>query len=500
MPLLDQFGRPAQIAYSGTGAQIYEGSQDTNQRLSRPNLDTDISRLLSRQKHRMLLSDARYIATTFPLVAGAVSQKADYVSSGGWFPYFTGKDKAYGAAATPILHAALRTIDARGPLFPFDRTMWIGCGLLDVDGDWFIARSRTESGWPQIQCLEAHRIGCRMGERIVVSGRYKDLPILNGVIYNLVGRPVAFRFLGDTPEQDQDISARDLDWVAAPRWFSDGRPFPSIAYAVLDWYDVKETRGFEKLAAKVNSALSLIVENDTGAAPTGVESTLGGTQTPETSTAPVTELLMGGLIRYVKFNAGKIHAHSASRPADGWLKFDERIVAGAFYGMNWRIEMFDLSKLSGAPTRGFQDNINTAIHSRWGTLTPAAHRTVLHAISALADRGDIPRHPEWDQWAFPPPVDFTVDANKDSQTARANIAFGLSTHATELRRTGYANPESILRSQAQHIAHAQRIAKEESVEGAQVDWRDLLNLSPTGQIAYNQPGEQTAAPASGQAA
>ena len=365
--------------YRTSGSQIYEGSQDTAQRLARPYLDSDIQRLMSRQKFRMLLSDARYIVATYPMVDGAASQKADYVSSGGWLPIFTGKDKEYGKIVRPILHSALNIIDARGPLFDFAKDMWIACRTLDIDTDFFIAHSRTETGFPQVQFIEAHRIGCRNGETTVSAGPYIGLPILNGIIYNAQGREVAYRYLADDPTNDIDLSARDVTHVADPKWFSDGRPFPAIASAILDWYDVKETRGFEKIAAKTNAAFALIETNETGTARPGLLTGRAPAQVPgDSSTAagvatPPPEFLGGGLIRYVKAGPGHdVKAHQSNRPSDAWQKFDERIVAGAFYGMGWRAEMFDLSKLSGAPTRGFQDNINTAIHSRWSVLRPAA--------------------------------------------------------------------------------------------------------------------------------
>lgn len=486
MPSVEQFGSIGKQYYSPRllGSQLYESTQDNGRRLERPSLDGDIQRLLSRQKHRMLLSDSRYIASTFPLVAGMVSQKADYVSSGGWLPYFTGKDKAYGEAVTPILHSALNILDARGPLYSWQRDWWIACRLLDVDGDFVVVHSTTESGFPQAQFIEAHRIGCRQGETAVLSGPYVGLPILNGIIYNAQGRAVAVRFLADDPSQDQDISMRDCEYCAAPRWYSDGRPFPSVAFAVLDWYDVKTARGFEKTAMQVNSALAILETNETGAARTGLASDFSPVSTPSSTAqaTPSSELIADGLIRYIKAGNGHdLKAHSSNRPSDGWRAFDKILTSGAAYGMDWRLEMFDLSSLSGAPTRGFQDNINTAIHARWAQLTPTAKRVVLRTVAALASRKDIPFHPEWDQWAFSPPVDFTVDANKDSQTARANIAFGLSSHRAELGRIGYSKPDDILREQATHIASAQRIAAEMSKDGVTMNWRDLVNLSPTGQ-------------------
>lgn len=480
----------AMAAPRAPGAQIYESTQDNGLRLDRPRLDADLMRLMSRHKHQMLLSDSRYIST-WSMVNGALEQKADYVSSGGWLPHFTGTDVAYGDEVTPILHAALGILDARGVSYDWETDWRIAGRTLDVDGDFAIAHFLTESGFPQMQMIEAHRIGCRNGERVVESGPYKGLKILNGIIYNPLARPVAIRYLADDPAQDRDISLRDCDYVSRPIWFSDGRPLPSLAYSVLDWYDMKTARGFEKQAQEANSAIAVVESNDTGLARQGFANGIPGVSTDTTSTTtPKTELLAGGLIRYIKHGGGSISSHFSPRPSDGWRAFDAIIQAAAFYGMKWRVEMFDLSKLSGAPTRGFQDNINTSIHSQWGTLTPPAKRVVLRTVSALVARGDIPRHAEWDQWAFPQPVDFTVDANKDSQTDRENIRAGLTTTPAAMRRTGYSSPDRVLIEQARYLQRKKEIAKQFALDPS-----ELGTLAKPGEAAANQPPPTQSSPA-----
>lgn len=112
---------------------------------------------------------------------------------------------------------------------------------------------------------------------------------------------------------------------------------------LFDWYDVKETRQFERLAQKVNSALTLVESNETGEA--AIIPRMGDGVTPpkpKTGGEPQEQILFGGLVRYIK-NGGNLKAHESSRPGDGWQKFDRTIVSGAFYGMGWRIEMRDNS-------------------------------------------------------------------------------------------------------------------------------------------------------------
>ena len=460
----------------GGGGAIYESTQDTRYRQYRAHSDFDMATMLSKQKHSAMVSDARALYMTFPLVHGAITQKAEYVSSSGWVPQFDGKDNEWGRKAEQILIAANRIADVRGPLFSFSKNFEIGSALWDVDGEWYIILAESKEGFPVFQFLEAHRVGTRLfgtrtskkakvsGDRVVDGGTFDGARILNGIIYNGQGREIAYRVLGSSPEMDRDIPATDMYRAANPRWFSEGRGIPNLAYAVLDLWDIKETRYFERIAQKMNSALALTEDNEGGFAdanPLGGQSNVG---IDESKPSIQVESFEGGMIRYYKANSGAgIKTHTSDRPSDQWLNFDKQIIQSAMYGMGWRIEMLDLSTLRGAPVRGFQDNINKTIHARFNALAPIAKRCALYQVAKLIKRGDLPEHPEWDKWTFTPPADFTVDASKQSQTDRENIRGGLDTHVDAIRRRG-EDPENQLRKQARFIQLRNQIAAEHKIE------------------------------------
>lgn len=467
--LLDAFGRP--FTSTGTGGSLYESTQEDGTRLDRPNLNADIATLLSRYKHRALISDARYIASTFPLVQGGVQQKAHYVTQAGFAPVFTGKDKAWGRTARAALIEAHKVIDVRGGLYHWNKNWQIGCTMLDIDGGFFVVRGQTDTGFPQLQFLEAHRIGTRGGETEVTAGPYKGLRLLNGIIYNAKGREVAYRVLGTEASLDRDISALDMHHVADPRWFSDGRPFPTIAYSILDWYDAKEARGFQRLKQKVNSAHVLVETNDTGKAP---NDTYGNTLDPitgkrvsaaGTATAPVTptmSLIGGGLIRYVKAG-GSIQSHMDNTPGNGWLQFDERIIAGAFIGMDWRAEMLNLTNPGGgALTRGFADQINTSTYSRWGALVPHVYTDEMFILRKLIARRDLADNDEWFMWGYVPPAEFTVDGGRSNKIDIESVLAGTDALQFIVGRYG-RTMEEVYRAQAEDYKLREDIAREEGI-------------------------------------
>jgi len=99
--------------------------------------------------------------------------------------------------------------------------------------------------------------------------------------------------------------------------------------------------------------------------------------------------------------------------------------------------------------------------AKWWEADQANDRS-RRTIAALADRGDIPKHAEWDQWDLPPPVDFTVDANKDRQTDLTMVEAGFSSNPAVIRKLGYSQPRELMLEQAEYLADQQEIAAEVS--------------------------------------
>ncbi len=513
-PIVDQFGRPYEI---GGGAQRYIGTEDTRYRLSRPRIDGDMALLLSREKHKMIIRDARWIRETYALVGGGVDQKADYVSGSGWLPEFTGRDRAWGRTALEKLSLALNIADARGELFDWDELWWTICTHLDVDASVFPILTETATGFPQIQSLEAHRIGTRgptvatVGDADAYSlirddsapggwrevrGLFRGRRIINGIIYDNAGREIGYRVLGASSDRDRDISASDMVHITHPKWLSDGRPFPAIAYSALDWYDVKEARDLQKQQQKIHAALSLIETNDTGKAP-AIPGLGDPVTAPTTDGQPQVQMLAGGLVRYVRAGSGKLEAHESQAPSDGWRSFDQTVVAGAFYGMGWRVEMMDLSKLGGAGVRGFQDNINTAILARHKRLARPCKRIIRYFVAKLIKRGDLEESPDWWKWEIPMPAEFSVDAARAQQQDRENIRFGLDSTPAAIRRSLGCGFERVLRDEAEYISTKKAIAKEFDLTPDELGTR--LKVGDSGEtvqrLSPSDPGQDPAASA-----
>lgn len=470
--ILDAFGRPYQLGFTSS-AGLYEPASGSRTRPSHPDLFADFAALLPRFRWRESVSDCRWISIAFPLVSGASEQKADYVSASQWRTFYTGRDPRWGDLAEERLAEVDQICTTRSPLFDWRALWWSGSIHHDCDGSFFLNLTSTADGFPLLQPIEAHRIGTcdTSGDGLVRGGRYDGARIVNGIIYDRAGREIAYRVISADPGKYEDISARDMVHVPGRvRWFSEGRPLPRIAPALLDLYDVRDTRESERIAQNVNSRLTVIEENETGTQdPT--QQALRAAQA-RTAAGTDTEIIEKGFWRYVKAGRGGIKAHESSRPSDQWQRFDDKVTATALYGMGWRIEMFDLSKLAGAATRGFQDQINTTIATAFQSMRPYVLRARRYMVAKLIQRGDLPENPDWYKWEVQEPPEFTVDPSRAIKSDLEAVRAGALAMPDIHRRWG-KRPREVLTDQARYLKMRAEVAKSEGVSETDLGRLDL---------------------------
>lgn len=458
--LVDHLGRP--IHYQPSGAGLYEAPADTTARLRRPQLDRDFGLMLSRDRFRHMISDARWIHGTFPIVSGASRQKAQYVSANGWRPVFLGEDADYERAAADPISRVLKRATNRG--WSFSRAWRLVCRALDYDGGIFMLHHRhPQTGWPITQFIEAHRVGQRH-HASTATGAYDGARMVNGIIYSDDGDEIAYNVLGPDPSTDRQIPVGQMYHLADYTYFSENRPFPAVAYAILDWYDIKETRGFQKISNKVNSALSVVEENETGAS---INNPIPGTVPLSDPSGLKVETYEAGMIRYIRSGRGKITAHSHTNPSSEAQEFDRKLEAGALYGMGWRAEMVDISRLTGAGVRGFADNINQVIRERHELLSGYALLDFQWRLACLADLGELPEHPEWHRWAMRKPARFDVDRGRTSALELEEVRAGRKSMSHLIDLDG-EDEDDVLERQAHYIAKRNAMAAKHGIDPAEL--------------------------------
>lgn len=447
----------------GGSNEFYAGGATDQRRFGRGKLARDIADIMTENRQKMQLGDSRYIYQSSSTVSGAVRQKADYVYGNSWQLQSHSKNADFKEAVEADFKKIDSLIDMRGAGFSFRKSIWLGSKTLDVDGDYFLLLTEDpKTGFPKIQHLEAHRVGdfensqdCRVNE-----GKFKGLQLQQGVIVDEFQKPVGVRIKDDSNALGwRDVNANGVIHVCDHEWFSATRGQPTVAAAILDWYDVSEAKDAQKIKVKVQSALTLIESNETGTRDGG-----NPLISPQASSGArfQTELVDAGLIRYIK-NGGALTAHTANDPSDGWLKFIENVETSALYAMRWRREMLDSHKVGGAGVRAFQNDINKSINHRCEVLSDPHKRAALYIIAKRAKMGAYELPDDWYKIGFTKPAEFTVDEGRMRGADIEDLRAGLTTEDAIVEARG-VDYEDLLRRRARNINLKKQIAKEENVD------------------------------------
>ena len=465
--LVDAFGRPAVFT---SAPNLYRRTPD-DQRLrpAPPNHFADYSTLFDANNYRKLVSECRALASR-GLVSALLRQKAGYVAASHFSPRFLGSDSDYGAEVMPALLSALKICNLRGPRFDWRESWRLSIPTRATDGRYFVLLTTwPDSGWPALQFLEGHRIGQRDQTKNIVgkadaytrtcdddgkcstlTGAYRGLLINNGVIYNDSGTEVAYRLLGATPDDDEDIS---MIQVARPSRYSESTTPPELAPAVLEFLALEAAQTAQLDQQIADAKLTFVEKNETGRQDPALALAGMGPLNASGDGSPA-EMIERATWRYVKSGSGGIDTVKTDRPSDQWMNFDLRVASRAAAAVGWRVEMLDPSALRGAATRAFQDQINTTIFDEFSTIEPAAVRALGYIVSKLAKLGVIPESDEWMCWGIAPPPWFEVDRNS-ARIDLEEVAAGRVAMSTLHQRDGTTTPEVY-----QSRIHAYKLAVE----------------------------------------
>lgn len=410
-----------------------------------------------------MLGDSRYIYQSFSSVAGAVKQKANYVYGGSWRLQSLSTDTDFALAVEEDFKRLDMMFDLRGSNFGFRKNIWRGSKLLDVDGDFFVVLTeQPETGFPKLQYLESHKVGdwgeCRDGY-VNDSTAYNGRRILTGVIVDDYMAPIAYRVKDDSRKRGfQDIPANSVVHFADMEWYSQGRGTPSIAAAILDWYDLSETRDAQKMKQKINSILTLIESTESGSRDVGRNALgLGGG-----SSAPATTYMDSGMIRIIK-NGASLTAHTANDPPEGWMKFTQLVESSAFYALGWRREMLDSSSVGGAGVRGFAADVNKSTAARIEVLENGYKRCAQYIIAKRAKQGNYNLPKDWWKVTFTRPAEFTVDEGRMRKADLDDLRAGTITIDNIATRRG-CSYEDIITQRCKEVAFLKAKADEYGIE------------------------------------
>lgn len=432
---------------AGSGRNILiQSSVQTDQRKTREMLDRDTHRSITPYGRRTLLTLGRWLYWNSSAVRGTINEMADLAVSS-FIPQFEGVDQEWGKMVEGWLYEHDKICDVRG--WPYNMATWrknLVRGIM-VDGDMATMLTQTEGGYPMIQVFPSHRIGSNITETVVQGGPWDGARIIDGVIVDGQGRPMAYRVYNEgeirigTTGEYTDVPARDIFLSYLVETPDQIRGISILGASCFDWSDLKESRSFELVAQKLASSIGLIEHNETGEADKA-KKLLGGNRAFDTTdtkkqTTTETENVDGVSIRY--FRAGsnsKLESFAADRPTANQQAFRDDVIREALHGLGWSFDYsYNPTKIGGASMRVVVDRINRKLQClRDDVVAPAQTRVDSYRIAKVMSnpqRTDklelIPYNEDWFRWSYQGPARLTADAKYQSSVDLEERRAGVKT-------------------------------------------------------------------------
>ncbi|WP_035606224.1 phage portal protein [Haloferula sp. BvORR071] len=447
--ILDQFGQQT---------KFMEAARPSRQRTWQSSAARDFDELVSQADWATVVGASRRLWANSGVVRGTIDQKATYSVSGSFVPEFQGQDTAWGEQAKAWLSSWMELCEVRGPLFDFNTVLYLTSVAIDRDGDGWILLTET-NGFPQIQSIPAHRIGQRDNAARVAAGGYKGLRIRKGVIFNKVGRAVAYRVLGEAKDgsEDSDVSARDLLHVFDPSFVDQSRGLPLFSHAVSAFRDISESREREMAAQLLLSSLAFVETNPYGGPDPDdvtIEYSSDGT--------PSCQSFEGGTVKFFKGGDGsKLEEVANNRPSQNWQAFHDRLIRDSLTGTGWPLSLVNMAQGNGTADRISLLQGRKAIEDRQSLLKPLAKRIINFALGKAIDSGILAPAKQWWNWNLSCSNRLSIDLGRDSASLREEIKLGMKNLTQILAEEGRTREDHI-RERAEEDALRIKIRKEVS--------------------------------------
>lgn len=319
-----------------------------------------------------------------------------------------------------------------------------------VDGRTF-AQKDTRGGFLQLQPIE--------GDRVSSDGIFNtDRPgLVSGLSLDGNGRPTSAkvweRTIYSTFQNPQDIPMAQLVHVFDSDRFDAVSGVTHYHTVLNSIRDLKEIFLAEKLSAKRNSKLALLIKSITGgAAKVDLfdETKSGGSE----GDGKVNVERVDDVTNAYMFPNEDIKAFSSDRPSQGWLEFMRWLVREIALGLDLPFGVvWDMAGMPGPAVRfeimqaarTFNDFLDDVLEPMW--IRPIVGAWIAQEVTS----GRLPFHPNWHCFMVPKPKSITIDFGRDSKASIAENIAGLGT-ATDW----YAEEDQDFETQIERLTYEAR--------------------------------------------
>jgi capsid protein len=318
--------------------------------------------------------------------------------------------------------------------FSFEECQALVCRGMDIDGEYFIHKTRDSQGEPRIQLIESHRVGDQFGSQETIDG----------VGLDAWGAPVFYRTLEDNSKH-RDLPAASVLHIHEPEWAGGVRSHPTIQHSINHVIDEMELLALEKHAVKDNADVARILKTARGEIDDNGDFVVGGAVGSESSDPVSLQRIVGGKLVALKPDES-LDSFQSNRPSPTFTGFLEYLRRDSALGMIPFEFAADSSKVGGAGVRLVVAKADRRFSFRQMILESRLIKPVwAYVIGDAIARGFLPPVPGWWKISSVPPKRVTVDAGREAQQNRADVEMGLKTLSDHFNEQGADFGEEIER-------------------------------------------------------
>ena len=419
-------------AWSG----VYDNAQNSPKRGPVPGASPrDARKDLTPATRRELVRRSRYLYKNSGFVREMVSSMAIYSTGDGIRPQAQSPDPDWNQRAEDYFKRWGSGCEVTGR-FSFEECQGLVCRGLDIDGEYFVMKTRNRLGLPSLQLIETHRIG---------DDEYAPTSV-DGVSLDDWGAPQSYRLIED--DGHLDVPAFQMLHVFEPEHSSAVRSAPTIQHSINHVIDEMELLALEKHAVKDNADVTRVLKNQAGALEEGTDFEFrDGDTEPEAENSNPTDLqrVVGGKLVALKPNES-LESFESKRPSPTFTGFLEHLRRDSALGVLPFEFTADSSKIGGAGVRLVVAKADRRFSFRQMILIQRFIRPVwFYVIGDAIDRGELEAVPNWWRISCVTPKRVTVDAGREAQQNRADVEMGLKTISDHYEELGADFGEEIER-------------------------------------------------------
>jgi len=362
--------------------------------------------------------------------------------------------------------------------FCFEECQALACRGMDIDGEYFVHKTRDAQGEPRIQLIESHRVGDEFGSTETVDG----------VGIDAFGAPVFYRVLLDGGKA-RDLPAAAVLHLVEPEWAGGVRGHPSFQHSINHILDEIELLALEKHAVKDNADVARVLRTARGEIDDNGDFVIspGGTGAAPTDPADLQRIVGGKLVALKPDES--LESFQSNRPSPTFTGFLEHLRRDSALGMIPFEFAADSSRIGGAGVRLVVAKADRRFSFRQMILERRLIRPVwAYVIGDAIERGLLPAAAGWWRIATVPPKRVTVDAGREAQQNRADVEMGLKTVSDHYAELGADFGEEIER----RAADARLILETAAKHGVPVEM--LWKPAGSAPVPPQEPDEPPPAP------